>query len=66
LSISNYALPNRAIPKLLRHHGKDESLIRRLEKYVDERMTKRLVDSLTTKEEVKKSAIITLCHGDTW
>ena len=62
----NFNFHSRSISKLLRNQGKDEELIVRWEKYAKEKMLKRLVESLSTKPEMEKSKIVTLCHGDTW
>jgi thiamine kinase-like enzyme len=53
-------------PKLLRNFNKDEDLIRRLEVYSRDRMIKRNLEISSTKKEMEKSRIVTLCHGDAW
>ena len=56
---------SRTYSNLLRSHGKPD-LADRWDKYAKEKMLKRSLEMLSTKAEMKKSKIVTLCHGDPW
>lgn len=56
----------KSFPKLLRNFNKDENLIHRLEVYIQNKMINRNLEISSTKKEMEKSKIVTLCHGDAW
>ena len=55
----------KSFAKLLHNQGKSE-LASKWEKYAKKKMLKNLKSLFSTKQESKRSALVTLCHGDLW